>query len=118
MLVDIALGNWLHLDRHAVGAFIATLIDRKLKTASLYLDTSRLLLSDRPFAIPTEHVLAVDPANPARNSISVRRGYVALAVMMFGLSLLKKPRSRSSPPGTSLLRSKFDSLPERVLRRR
>ena len=96
MLVTVALGNGFILTAMLWGAFIATLIDRKLKTASLYL----WILAGFTF-VGIVHSAIPDGSmywpwtlpNPARQiPYQFAAGYVALAVMMFGLSFTKGSR--------------------------
>ncbi len=96
LLVIVALGNGFILTAMLWGAFVAKLIDRELKTSSIYL----LILAVFTFfgiihsAIPDGNMyLPWNLPYPA-NQIPYQfcAGYIALALMLFGLSFTKESR--------------------------
>lgn len=108
-LVTVALGNGFILTAMLWGAFVATLIDRKLKISALYLVVLAALsffgvihsvMPDGnmylPWTLPEEDLRDV----PYQFSV----GYLALAAMFFGLSFTKEskepmPTDPHSHPG-------------------
>jgi AGZA family xanthine/uracil permease-like MFS transporter len=96
LLVTVALGNGFILTAMLWGAFIAKLIDRELKTASLYL----WILAGFTFvgivhsAIPDGSMYwpwtLPDPARQIPYQFAA--GYAVLAIMMFALSYTKGSR--------------------------
>jgi AGZA family xanthine/uracil permease-like MFS transporter len=101
MLVTVALGNGFILTGMLWGAFLAELIDRRLKRASLYL----WILAGFTFfgiihsAIPDGSMYwpgtLAYPANQIPYQFAA--GYVVLAVMMLLLSLTKESREQATP---------------------
>ena len=90
LLVTVALGNGFILTSMLWGAFVAKLIDRRLKTASFYL----LLCAAFTFfgiihsALPEGNMYLpwLLPDSPRRIPYQFTAGYVVLALMFFALS--------------------------------
>ena len=90
LLVTVALGNGFILTSMLWGAFVAKLIDRRLKTASLYL----LLCAAFTFfgiihsALPEGNMYLpwLLPDSPRRIPYQFTAGYVVLALVFFALS--------------------------------
>ncbi len=101
MLVTVALGNGFILTGMLWGAFVAKLIDRQLKTASLYL----WILAGFAFvgiihsAIPDGSMYWPSSLPAPANQIPYQfaAGYAVLALMMFALSFTKE--SKEAPTG-------------------
>lgn len=98
MLVTVALGNGFILTAMLWGAFMAELIDRRLKRASIYLWILALFafFGIIHSAIPDGSMywpwLLPDPARQVPYQFAA--GYAVLAVMMLGLSLTKESRQK------------------------